>query len=62
MKKSTTFQMAGHVEAGTIFHLNIQKQTHQRKTPAYSRQETRSASSCFLDLPEKRVVSKFSAE
>lgn len=27
-------QMAGHVEAGTIFYLNIQKQTYLRTTPS----------------------------
>lgn len=48
MREKLCPQMAGHVEAGTIFYLNIQKQTHQRKTPAYSRRETPGAGSCFL--------------
>ena len=52
-------QMAGHVEAGTIFYLNIQKQTYPRTTPSTQPpQDTRRQLVLFLICLEKCVVSK----
>ena len=51
-------QMAGHVEAGTIFYLNIPKQTYSRTTPSTQPPED---TGCWLVLLpiclEMRVMS-----
>lgn len=52
-------QMAGHVEAGTIFYLNIQKQTYSRTTPSTQPPEdTRRQLVLFPICLEECVVSK----
>ena len=51
-------QMAGHVEAGTIFYLNIPKQTYSRTTPSTQPPEdTGRWLVLFLICLEMRVIS-----